>query len=126
MLRATHAALRSGGLICFFVISNARLLTDADRARMARRDGNEHVEAARPYDVLMDEAGFVGVELTDVTSQYIETLRGWKEAWEAEADALGELMGAEEYARRMRNRGLDVAHAEEGLTCRFRVFGRRP
>lgn len=126
MLRATHSVLKPGAPNCFYVITNARALTDADRERMRERDGNEHLESAVPYDVLMDQAGFADIELTDVTSQYIETLEEWKQAWQADAEALIGLLGEEELARRMHNRTLDIAHAEEGLVRRYRVCGTKP
>jgi acyl-coenzyme A synthetase/AMP-(fatty) acid ligase len=62
-------------ILCFYVIANAADLTAADRERLAQRDGNEHVESPVPYDMLKEEAGFVDIELTDVTSHYATTLR---------------------------------------------------
>lgn len=126
MLRATHSVLKSGAPNCFYVITNSEHLTDVDRGRLAERDGNEHVESPVPYDVLMREAGFVHVQLTDVTSAYLETLKRWNQAWEAGADALIDLVGKEDYSRRMRNRTLDIANAEDGIVRRYRVYGTKP
>lgn len=79
-----------------------------------------------PYDVLMNEAGFVDIQLTDLTSAYLETLKGWKQAGEADADALIDLVGEEDYSRRMHNRTLDIANAEDRIVRRYRVYGTRP
>jgi len=125
-MRAIRSVLKLGAANCFYVITNADDLTDSDRDRLAQRDGNEHVESRVPYDVLMEEAGFVDVELTDVTSQYSETLRAWKREREANADAFIELVGEEEFARRIRNHDLDIASAADGLLRRYRVYGVKP
>lgn len=125
-MRATISVLKPGAPNCFYVITSAENLTDADRARLAQRDGNEHIESPVRYDVMMEEDGFTDVELVDVTPQYSETLKAWKREWEADADAIIELIGGEEFARRMRNRSLDIAHAADGLLFRYRVFGIKP
>lgn len=122
-MRATHLVLKSGAGHCFFVISTKPDLTDAERLRLERREGNEHVESSVPYGQLMHEAGFKGVEVSDVTPEYIVTIRAWKNEWEADSDALIELVGEEEYERRIRNRILDISNAEDGLLQRFRIFG---
>lgn len=126
MLRATYSVLKQGAPNCFYVITNAGNLTDADRQRLAKRDGNEHVETPEPYDLLMREAGYVGIQLTDVTAPYIDTIKAWKRAWETDADALIELIGDEEFTRRIHNRDLDIANAEDGLVRRYRAYGTKP
>ena len=126
MLRATYSVLKPGAPNCFYVITTAEGLTDAERERLAQRDGNEHVESRVPYDVLMDEAGFIDIELTDVTSQYNKTLIEWKLEWEADAVAFIELVGEQEFVRRIRNRNLDIAHTADGLLQRFQVYGVKP
>lgn len=125
-MRATRSVLKPGAPNCFYVITTAEDLTDAGRQRLAQRDGNEHLESPMRYDEMMQEAGFVDVELIDVTTQYSQTLMGWKHEWEAEADAIMELVGEKEFERRMRNRSLDIANAADGLLLRYRVFGIKP
>ena len=116
-----HSVLKPEAPTCFYVITNAKDLTDSDRERLRKRDGNDHLESPVPYKVLMQQAGFVNIQVTDVTPQYIKTLREWKTAWEADVDALIELVGEEEYTRRLGNRRLDIASAEDGLSVRHRV-----
>jgi len=125
-MRATHSVLKSGAANCFYVITTANDLTDADRDRLAQRDGNEHVESRVPYDMLMEKAGFVDIELTEATSQYLKTQRGWKREWEADADAFTELFGEKEFARGIHNRNLDIASTSDGLLRRYRVYGVKP
>lgn len=126
MLRAIRSALKPEARICFYVIATAAGLTDAERRRLAQRDGNDHVESPVPYQQLMDQAGFVDVEVRDVTGAFLETLRSWKREWQAEADPLIDLFGEEEFTRKIRNRTLDIGSTEDGLLYRYRVFGVRP
>lgn len=126
MLRATYSVLKPEARNCFYVITNAQELTDEERERLAERDGNEHVESPVPYDALMQEAGFVDIQVTDLTSAYLETLKRWKQAWEADADALIELVGEEDFLRRMHNRKVDIANVEDGIVRRCQVYGIRP
>lgn len=123
MLRATYRALKPGGRICYYVIATKEDLSSTDRARIAKREGNEYVESATPYRRLMAQAGFVDIEVTDVSGEYLATMAAWKREWEAEADSLIELLGGEEFSRRIHNRVLDLANAEAGLLKRFQVFG---
>lgn len=109
-MRATYSVLKPGAPNCFYVITTAKDLTDAERERLAQRDGNEHVESRVPYDVLMDEAGFIE----------------WKREWEADADAFIELVGEEDFVRRIRNRNLDIVNTADGLLQRYQVYGVKP
>lgn len=120
MLRATHRVLRPQGRLCFFVIVNPAPLTDAQRARLAERDGNEHVESKLAYEEMLTASGFGDVEVLDMTAEYIETIKAWKAAWEGESADLIELLGEEEFSHRLHNRDLDIANAEDGLLCRVR------
>jgi len=122
VLRAIRAALRPGGRLGFYVIATAEGITDTDRALLARRDGNDHVEAAFPYDRMLSETGFGDVEVTDVTTAFAETLEAWKREWEAEAVSLAAVFGEAEFLRKLENRSLDIEHTRTGLLRRFRVL----
>ena len=126
MLRATHTVLKTGGRNCFYVIYSKENMTDSERRRLERREGNEHVESPLPYERLMAEAGFVDVEVADCTPEYIDTIKAWKREWEGDADAFIDLLGEEEFSQKIRNRILDISNAEDGLTRRTRVFGVKP
>lgn len=125
MLRATYQALKPGGRNCYYVIATKEDLSPADRAQIAKRDGNEYVESPTPYRRLMEQSGFAEVEVIDVSEEFVETIAAWKRQWEAEADSLIGLLGEEEFSRKIHNRVLDLASAEEGLLKRFRVSGRK-
>lgn len=125
-MRAINSVLKPKGRHCFYVITTPQDLTDADRRRLALRDGNDYVESAVPYDSMMRTAGFVDVELTDVTAQFAETLQAWKREWLAEADALVRLLGEEEFNRRITNRTYDIENVDAGLNMRLRCFGVKP
>ena len=126
MLRAVHQVLRPGAPFCYFVIANNSPLTDADRALLAQRQGNDYVETPAPYDRMMEEAGYVDVELLDVTPQYAETTIKWKRAWEEDAESFIQLVGEDEYLRKIHDRELDLAFIEQGLLSRYRVYGAKP
>ena len=126
MMRAINSVLKPNGRHCFYVITTPQALTDADRRRLTLRDGNDYVESPIPYDTMMSTAGFVDVEVVDVTAEYLETLHAWKREWLAEADALIELLGDEEFDRRITNRTYDIENAEAGLNMRYRCFGVKP
>ena len=108
------------------MITTPEHLTDADRQMIERRDGNDFVESDVPYDKLMRTAGFVDVEMVDVTPGFLETLRSWKQAWLEDSDALTELLGEEDFERRLVNRSYDIENAEAGLNPRYRCFGVKP
>lgn len=122
-MRATHRVLKPDARHCFYVIVGAEDLTQADRERMAEREGNEFVGSALPYETLMSRAGFTDVEVTDVTAEFARILIEFKRSWEADAKAFVELVGPQEYERKLRNRNLDIEHVEDGLLRRLRVIG---
>lgn len=125
-MRAIRSVLKPGGRHCFYVIATRSDLTDAGRRRLAKRDGNEHVESQTPYDELMESAGFTDIAVNDVSDAFLETQRCWSQEWESDARALIDLLGEDEFSRRIRNRRLDIASVEDGLLLRLRVTGSRP
>lgn len=74
----------------------------------------------------MHRSGFVDIEVTDVTPAYIATVMAWKRAWETDSDALIDLVGEDEYMRRINNRSIDIANARDGLVRRYRIYGTKP
>ena len=126
VMRAINSALKPGGRHCFYVITTPEHLTDADRQMIERRDGNDFVESDVPYVKLLRTAGFVDVEMVDVTPGFLETLRAWKQAWLEDSDVLAELLGEEDFERRLINRTYDIENTEAGLNPRYRCFGVKP
>lgn len=125
-MRAIYSTLKPRGRHCYFVIGTDGALSDRERERLALRDGNDYVESPIPYDTLMEQAGFVDFSMIDVSAEYAETLRAWKRAMLADADAFKDLLGEEQFERRLQNRTYDIEHVEDGLTRRWRCSGAKP
>ena len=125
-MRATNQALKPGGRFVFYVIYVSAGLNDAQLARIANRDGNEHVGAEAGYDVLMSDAGFEHVEAEDVTAQYLDTLQHWRRVRVRDKDDFVELIGEQDYDDRMRRMDSDIANVRDGLLQRQLVSGVKP
>jgi len=123
VMRACHRVLEPGGRFAFFVIGAANDLSAAQRRR-ALEVG--HLDAGPGYPALLDRAGFSAIDVVDVTEAYLATLASWYEAYEAEAAALEDLIGAEDFADRQTRRQRTLASIEDGVVRRFRVTARRP
>jgi len=125
VLRAVAGVLKSGGRHIFYVIDLKAGITDQERTR-AIRDGNDYVDAGSGYEVLMDKAGFVDIDLVDMSENYLTTLEGWVQTWKDDSASLIELFGADEYNDRMRKRQVDITAVREGLLKRHLVSGTKP
>lgn len=125
-MRAIYSVLKPGGRHCYFVIGTDGALGDLERGRLALRDGSEFVESPIPYDMLMEQAGFIDVETVDVSAEYAETLHAWRRTMLADAETLNDLLGESEFERRLQNRTYDIEHVEDGLTRRWRCSGVKP
>lgn len=125
-MRATQAVLKPGARACFYTITSRPGLTPAERERLHRRDGYEHAESEIPYDEMMDMAGFTDIELTDVTPGYLDTLIEWRRAWSVDEARLRDLLGDDEFDRRVGNRSLDIDNVRAGILRRYRALGVKP
>jgi len=74
----------------------------------------------------MDRAGFVDIDLVDMSENYLTTLEGWVQTWKDDSASLIELFGADEYNDRMRKRQVDITAVREGLLKRHLVSGTKP
>ena len=106
----------------FYAITLASGLS-AEERRRAIRDGNEHVGADPGYEDLMTQAGFVDIEVVDVTDSYRVTMEAWSNAWAADSDALVKLLGQQEYELRHELREVAIAAIRDKLLMRYRVSG---
>jgi hypothetical protein len=106
----------------FYAITLASGLS-AEERRRAIRDGNEHVGADPGYENLMTQAGFVNIEIVDVTDSYRVAMEAWANAWAADSDALMTLLGHQEYELRKELREVDIAAVRDKLLMRYRVSG---
>ena len=72
----------------------------------------------------MRTAGFVAVEITDVTDEYRDTVRHWIEQWDS-SQPLRSLHGAEEFKRIQAERHRTVEAIDDDLLRRSLVVGSR-
>jgi hypothetical protein len=86
--------------------------------------GPPAVEATAPNDVLMDKAGFVDVNITDVTSAFLDTARAWLREFEHHEADVKAILGEASWADRQASRASIVSGIENGLLRRSLVSGR--
>ena len=120
MLRACVRVLRPGGVTAFYVIAPSPGLS-AEELAFVTEAGPTDGDAGPGYGVLLDEAGFVDVEVTDITPEYRSTLQSWIEAYDDEADELRPLIGHEEFAEREARRIAARGAIDDGLLRRYFV-----
>ena len=100
MLRACRRLLRRAGRTAFTVIELAPDLDPAQR-RIARAAAPLAVASRRPYDLLLASAGFVDVQVRDVTDQYRRTAAALRDEYRQHRDALIEAVGEAYVAERI-------------------------
>ena len=125
MLRACHRVLKRGGILSYVVIAIADRLSP-DEIATAIEAGPPRVDAGPGYPELMATAGFVDLDVSDVTADYLTTLSAWVREWDAESAALIPIVGAEEFAEQQATRRGAVAAIERGLLRRYLLTGTRP
>ncbi len=103
----------------FLVIAVADGLSaeEADRALDA---GPEHIATGEGYPSLLQAAGFEGVDVVDVTDEYLTTQAAWVREWDAESFELEQLLGVE-FAERQTRRRRALATVQAGLMRRYLI-----
>ncbi len=117
MLRACRRLLRRGGRLAFLTI----LITDdltLPQQRRAVRAGPPAVHARRDHRTLLQSAGFAGVEETDVTADYLTTVRSWSDESSAREVELRTVLGDELFSDRQNDRQAQASAIEQGLLRR--------
>jgi hypothetical protein len=109
------------GCTAYLTIKVAPGLTKSAHRRAVRL-GPRAVASTRPLDVLMNSAGFVDIEVTDVTQEFLDTARGWNREFARHERELRDVLGDEldELQAQCRAR---IRGAEEGLLHRVLVSG---
>jgi len=120
VLRAIKRVLRPGGRLAFLTIHAAPGLSDTDRRR-ASRMGPVAVAMRSTHQSLLRTAGFSQVEETDMTADYLTTLRGWVDGWLANEAAVRAVTGDDAFDTRVTKRIKTIAAVEEGLIRRSLV-----
>jgi len=125
VLRASRSLLRPGGRTAFFTIHPTPGL-DPRLRRRAHHDGPVAVASHLPNRVLLERAGFVDVEETDVTAEFERVGRAWIEEGDRHRDALVELLGADEVETRRQERCVQLQAVEDGLLQRSLLVATKP
>ena len=124
MLRATHGLLKPGGRIGYYTILIAPGLSERDYKR-ASLIGPPAVAGRREQKELLETAGFVDVEETDVTPAYLETARAWLEQRALHEDELRRVYGEEEFAQKEIDSETTLVAIEAGLLRRSLLTAKR-
>ena len=117
MLRALRQLLQPGGRIAYTTIFVAPDLTPAQRRR-AQRSGPRAVASRTDQRQLLVSAGYVDVEMTDLSAEFATTARSWLEEWEANMDELTAFEPREAIAQRQLERRVQQRAIDDGLLRR--------
>ena len=117
MLRALKRLLQPGGRLAYTTIFVTPGLSPRLR-RKAQRAGPRAVASASDQCRLLESAGFVDIETTDLTAEFAATARAWIDGWAANEAELSALESAEQFAERQRDRRTQLQAVEEGLLRR--------
>ncbi|MEN8234373.1 MAG: hypothetical protein ABFR89_05565 [Actinomycetota bacterium] len=125
MLRACNRVLKPGAPLAFYVVAVSDGLSSGDTAR-AIEAGPPHVDARASYRELVEAAGFVDVEVVDVTDDYAATMsKAIRMRGEASVE-LGELIGSDRYVEGQASRRRELDAIRGGLLRRFLISTARP
>jgi len=116
--------LRPAGRTAFTTIVIPEGLTKSDHRRAARM-GPRAVTTTRPIEALTRAAGFVDVEVTDVTPAFITTVQASFSAFAERDGELRPLLG-NEYDERQKGRREMIEAARGGLLQRLLISGTTP
>jgi SAM-dependent methyltransferase len=116
-LRACHRVARAGAKMAFSVIAPAPSLS-ASELEIAIASGPAFVDAPGGYNLMLGQAGWKLIERFDVTEDFALTLRSSIDGMSVRADAITEVVGAEEFAERMKRRRDTLAAVQRGLLTR--------
>ena len=125
MLRALKQLLRPGGRIAYTTIFVTPGLEPRLRRR-AQRSGPRAVGSRTDQRQLLVSAGFTGIEVIDLTDDWLRTARGWLDGWAAHETELSALESPEAFAERQRERHTQLRAIEEGLLRRALFSASRP
>jgi SAM-dependent methyltransferase len=117
VLRACRRVARDGARTVFTVIALAPLLADSER-RVAIGSGPTFVDSPDDYAVLLGQSGWCLEERTDLTEEFLQSMRTELEGMQARADALAEVLGSDEFTERMKRRQATIAAVDAGFLRR--------
>lgn len=117
VLRACRRVARDGARTVFTVIAPAPSLADSER-RIAIASGPTFVDTPDDYAVLLDQSGWCLQERTDLTAEFLQSMRTELEGMQARARALTEVIGSDEFTERMKRRQATIAAVAAGFLRR--------
>jgi cyclopropane fatty-acyl-phospholipid synthase-like methyltransferase len=125
VLRAIAQLLRPGGRLAFATIFVPADLAPADQRR-AIQAGPRAVAARGEHSAMLKRAGFVDIDETDITADFLRTAHAWLEHAERLADELRASIGAALFDERQNERRDFIAAIRDGLLRRSVFYARRP
>jgi hypothetical protein len=117
VLRASRKLLRPGGRTAFLTIFTTPGLSKRDHRRAVLL-GPRAVGSNREPRDLLDAAGFVDVEVIDLTEAFLETARGWYEHTSEFERELRAAAGDDAFDQQQAHRRQMVTATEDGLLSR--------
>jgi hypothetical protein len=84
------------------------------------------VDVSDDYAVLLGQSGWCLQERTDLTAEFLQSMRTELEGMQARADALAEVLGSDEFAERIRRRQATIAAVDAGFLRRELFVAGRP
>ena len=117
VLRSCRRIACVGAKMVFTVIALAPSLADSER-RIAVTSGPTFVHSPDDCAVSLDQSGWCLQERTDLTAEFLQSMRTELAGMQARADALAKVLGADELTERMRHRQATIAAVDAGLLRR--------
>ena len=117
VLRACRRVARDGARTAFTVIALAPALVDSER-QIAIASGPTFVDSPDDYALLLGQSGWRLEERSDLTAEFLQSMRTELEGMRARADALAEALGADEFTERIKRRQATIAAVDVGLLRR--------
>jgi hypothetical protein len=125
VLRALRQLLRPGGRVAYTTIYVTPGLSPAERRR-AQRSGPRAVASRSDQTRLLRSAGFVDIDLLEVTAEFAATARAWLAEATTHADALAAAEAPGAFEERQRERRVQLAAIDDGLLRRGLLSATRP
>ena len=117
VLRSCRRIARDRARMVFTVIALAPSLADSER-QIAIASGPTFVDGPDDYAVLLDQSGWCLQERTDLTAEFLQSMRTELEGMQGRADALAKVLGSGEFTERTKRRQATIAAVDAGLLRR--------
>jgi SAM-dependent methyltransferase len=117
LLQECRRVALPGARMVFSVIAPAAGLSENER-QLAIQSGPEFVDLDGDYGLLLDGSGWGVVRQIDVTAQFAQSIRTSLQVMSANAEALVEVLGKEEFAGRIDRRNSTLAGIDCGVLTR--------